>query len=366
MGGRVSRSGFALVELLVALALAVTLAAGWLGLYRSQARVVGTQALRADLQQAMRLAEHELALRTRMAGRGGLPGSSAIEVWDDVPTGTRIGSAYSAKVAPGSDLLILRGVFEGEIYELAGAPTIDGPSGEVSIARTNGAGEEQALEVLAADARREPGGALLLTDLSGSDVCRVVELVSAEEIEPSGGLRLRFRTSGSPAVSIYSELCPPEVPIERLDGLGILQEVRYYIRVDPTGPSRLTRAWYRPGSDVPSVGSPRDGQDLLDYARDLQVALGADLDGDGLIADEAPGVDDEWWFEEPDDVPDTDALAPRRARITLLLQAARAESGYLAPSPGEIENRRYAEWDALPVVDRRLRMARTTFSVERR
>ncbi len=372
------RRGFTLIEAAIALAVGLLLVGGILTLVRGQIRSVRRQSLAADLQQSLRIAVDEITRRARSAGRGGLE-VTAIALEDNVPPGRRVGGRSAGAVAPESDILILRGVFDDPIYEIATSEVESPSSGRVHVRAVTSGGASQSLTALADRAADEVGGALLLAGPAASVGCVVVELTGHEIVAESAPgvpeqLALSYRATGSELAAGYAALCEPLLPIGTATRLGMLEEYRYYVRHDPEAAAelfrpRLARARFRPGSETPHPGSPAGGVDLVDHALDLQIALGADLDRDGAVEEAA--VPDEWLWNDPGDAagdPEWSKISPQWVRFTLLLRAARAEPGYLSPALDRIENRLFHETTS-PTGDpevRRFQRGRVEATVRRR
>lgn len=71
----------------------------------------------------------------------------------------------------------------------------------------------------------------------------------------------------------------------------------------------------------PDNGGPRPATALAAGVRDLQVALGHDGDGDGVLF-ETRRVDDEWLFNVAGDRAPTELLAPSAVRLTVVVESA--------------------------------------------
>lgn len=373
MDRTLSRRGFSLVELLTVLGLGLVLVAGLLSLFRVHAAVARRQSQTADLQQSLRIARHELARFCRMAGRGGLPADAAAAVRNNVAPGSRIGGPGTPGVVPGTDVLVVRGVFEGAMLEAAAtggrgpgpSPSAGGIAGGLTLSRRRETGAGRDLEVLARSVNRRQGEALLLSDGSGSVRCAVVELTGVAGSRSEDGalveLDVEVRSSGSEAADGYRRLargCSP-MPPSAVSRAGLLEEHRFYLRRDgrPAGAGsrhRLSRVRFYPGSDRVHPSSPKTGVALVDYALDLQAALGFDLDGDGSIVED-PGAGrgaDEWLYNDPRDASAAGSWPRERLeliRATLMLRAARATRGHVAPRRERLEDHVHdpaaAPWD---------------------
>ncbi|MGH9362685.1 MAG: PilW family protein, partial [Thermoanaerobaculia bacterium] len=141
---------------------------------------------------------------------------------------------------------------------------------------------------------------------------------------------------------------------------GLLEEYRFYIReqrVDPADPAsdlapRLARARMIPGTGVAHGNDPTNANakvDIADNIRDLQVALGIDLNGDRVIAD-AGSATDEWLGNHANDMANPalwEGVAPNRPpnvyyiRVSTLAQTDRRDPDYQAPPLVGLENRSY-------------------------
>ena len=111
-----ARSGFTLLELVVALLIVAAVIVGALALFDSTYRLSSTQLDRVDLQQSLRIAQREMSRMVRLAGRGGLPARVAVRVDHNVTGLNLLGDADSPAVADGTDVLTVRGVFQAPVY----------------------------------------------------------------------------------------------------------------------------------------------------------------------------------------------------------------------------------------------------------
>src|SRR6185436_4237235 len=106
-------AGFTLVELLVSLAVTAVLILGVLATFDFSSRMNRVQMNVADMQQSLRIAQSEMVKVGRMAGRGGLPANFAVQLTNNVASGTKlITTEASTEVLEGTDVLTLRGVFD--------------------------------------------------------------------------------------------------------------------------------------------------------------------------------------------------------------------------------------------------------------
>ena len=122
-------SGFTLLEMLIAVLLGAMVLAGALELFDSANRVSRVQTNVTDMQQSLRAAQYDVVRLLRMAGRGPLPlrsgarqmpGGVALQVVNNVPQNTQIGftAGSGPTVLGGTDILVIRGVFNSSLYQV--------------------------------------------------------------------------------------------------------------------------------------------------------------------------------------------------------------------------------------------------------
>lgn len=408
-------AGFTLIELMLALTLTVMVMVGVLTIFQTSARLARNQTQLADLQQNLRVALYDTQRYARMAGRGGLPTSlapnnpylgkmlpngAAIEIDNNVPTNTKIDGTVAAgpAVVPGTDILTVRGVLFGSVYQSeVSVPKFS--ANTITVGRLSAMGVEQDLEVLADAVERAEGGdpeALIVVSPLGSSLYGIVELtggsVSEETISGQDEIKsvtLNFITTGGTRQTTYLQLMPSGVFPPQMTSaayVGVLEEYRYYVRDtsgltapsdDPLAPPsppganrglvpRLSRARFYPGTDVPHKTNPSLAEDVADNVLDLQIALGVDANGDGIVADAADNTD-EWLFNDPDDVLDSGAPSTwvwngsplELMRITALVRTDQRDLKYVSEAIDVIEDHLYSEpdtpADSAQLQDRRYR-----------
>lgn len=424
--------GFSLVELLVSLLILTLILVAVLTLFDRSTRIARAQTQIADMQQAVRVSQHQLVRTVRMAGRGGLPmlrldeddpptvdvedhllpRGVAVAVRNNVEEGALVAPDFpgSPAVAERTDVLTVRGVLNGSLYQLdpaAPGSRIDPEAsrGAISVPALSPTGVRQPLSDLCDQLLDDGGGALptalVLVGVAGEETYAVVEAAGVEGCGGDGGgtLSVRYDLAGIHAAS-YRQLSPAApgadngtLPphLRAVAYLGVLEEYRYYIREDPAPAAlrddavpvrRLSRARVYPNTDRPFAGSAQNlRQDLADDIVDLQVALGVEnrnqaLDPDEMVTENVgdggevdPAGDDEWLFNSAaDDAGDVckwngvggDACAggvPHRLyylRVTTLGRTGQPDPTHQDPEIGAIEDRPYAALDA----DRDQRMYR--------
>lgn len=354
------RAGFTLVEVLVGLALALLLAAGLAAILQNQRRIVQRQAQSADLQQSVRILGGELARVVRASGRGGLPAAIALETRNNVGEGSRIGGPATPRVLGASDVLIARGVFEGPLAVMAAVESRGGDRFDLLLRSQGPLGTSQSLDGFVEVVEEASVEALLLAGSHGAGVA-IVELIGGSvELDPRGApgsIVLTVRTSGSERADGYRRLVDSVgawLDPKETTQVGIVSEYRLYVRLasDPFGGgelSRIARARFYPGTELVHPSAPSAGEDLVDHALDLQVALGFDLDGDGEISEGARAGDraaDEWLMNDAGDDPADETWAESGAllvRVAGWLSSARAQLGYVSAARDRLEDRIYGE-----------------------
>lgn len=387
-----SGSGFTLLEMIVAILVASFVLVALLGVFDFTNKLARAQTQITDVQQSLRSAQYDAVRLVRMAGRGPLPartagkllpGGLAVEVVNNVPAGTRIGYAASTgpEVVPLSDILVIRGVFGSSLFQVN---HVDPASfarsetgGTVTIESTTPTGVPQDLApILAAVCEQEAPDALVLVSPLDDAVFAVVELDPAASragtpCAADSGLatsaEIAFKTAGGSHTAAYLALSPDGAIPSALTSvafLGILEEHRFYVREvfsDPDDPDslrtpRFSRARVYPGSDAPYRDDPQQWQnDIADNIFELQVALGIDTDGDGVIVDSGD-AGDEWLFNHPSDdpgearwnvvePPTLPARAPRfyHLRMTTIARTGVSDRGYQTPVLDFVEDHSYRE-----------------------
>ena len=174
---------------------------------------------------------------------------------------------------------------------------------------------------------------------------------------------MNLKIGGGTHVSEYLALSPGGVFPATLTSalfIGVLEEHRFYIREDYSIPGddtsplspKLTRARMVPGTNLMHPGAADNiAIDIADNIFDLQIALGIDLDADGLVDVEDAGGNpldtdsDEWlWNDDGDNLAlawNTSTL--RHVRLTVLGQTLAADRQYVSEAIDTLENRDYSE-----------------------
>lgn len=346
--------GYTLIELLLVLVVVVMIVVATLDLFDGMGRVARVQVDLADLQQSQRVAQNELVRLVRMAGRGGLherpvavPGEvsvaalAPIAVRNNVTAGGRVVVAgQPAQASPGSDVLVVRGVFGSPVFRVdyvdaaSWTPPGSDPAGPafgrgtIVLRGVTPTGLPQDLGALGDAIAAGSPEALVVADALDEDVL-VAELLPGESTFEPGDedvvgdevARIAFRVRGSALADRYAQLSPggAATSIDKVLSVGLLEEHRFYVRDGGDGPA-LLRARVFPNSET-----LYDGEIDVEVApgvEDLQVALGFDSplagyfacdpnveDVDDSIVDDGGGNDD-WLFNAAADDPTAVPWAP--------------------------------------------------------
>ncbi len=370
------QAGFSLIELVISLILSVGLLTVVLTAFASTNELARSHISLAESQQSGRIAMHEVSRLVRMAGRGGLNGrlipdpagtpnvvsSSALEVRDNVgfagtSTEVLIGWPASPTAIYGSDILTVRGVMNGTMYQLAigssftlmdqsGVPATPDTAaqGALLVRSVNPAGLAQDLEKLLSAVEGGQTVPLLLVSSDEDNIHAVVQLTNVEVTaeDDSGGpqeVRLRFNIqSGSMELDGYRSLYNANTPglpaaLRSVSLVGVVEEHRFFVREsysvagDTSSEVRHKLAVMRvlPGSEAPMGDISSATQDVVDDISAFQVALGflsilgpppIDRNNDGQITiddqeinESTTGDNDDWLFNGPSDDP-TDPAQP--------------------------------------------------------
>ena len=126
-----SSRGFTVLEALLAAGLFGSVSAALFAALSTQMGAVRSRVVLAGLDQILQIARAELQRSVRLAGLGGLEPARALEIQGRVAPRTRIGRS---EVAPGTDVLIVRGALSAHVWDL---------DSSTPLRQTEGAGEIQ-------------------------------------------------------------------------------------------------------------------------------------------------------------------------------------------------------------------------------
>ncbi len=325
--------GFSLIELLVAMLIAVEILVAGALVFDFNNRMAQVQTQITDLQQSLRIAQTDMARLVRMAGRGGLPSELApgavfnpsdpipalsglaLEVRSNVTSANHFvgrGTTVSPAAIDGTDILTIRGCLSTSVYQLNPLefewdPDDDGVANQASLVinKISVAGVRQPLKPLLDEINAYPSGPgikgkLILVSPESRSVYGIAEITGVPTVGGSASDpdSLTFTTTlkldtNSPLNPIDTDLVVParRFPPKMTASYGcFLEEYRYYVyekagdALTPQFP-RLARARFEPGTEEPYQGDSANFQlDLADGVFDLQVALGLDTDYPSTVA----------------------------------------------------------------------------------
>ncbi len=282
--------GMTLVEALVGLLLLSLVLVALLALLDLSVGAAAAQGAVADLTESLRFARAALARAARMAGSGGLPlvvdsGAGLRPVALEVDDNVQGGSVGGRVVVDGTDVLRVRGILTGVLYDLgpgdadlaagvvtlAAASTLDGRPRALEVPPTP-AGHPLLLRLVHPLAIRAVVGGGLVIARHYSDY-RVVEVAGAEwsdeaEAEDEGTwVRLRIDAAGVGSLNPGGRVAP--ACSSCTTAAAFLDDLAFFVGVNEAGGPSL----YRCRGDAVA-------EELVPDISDLQVALGCDVDAD--------------------------------------------------------------------------------------
>jgi hypothetical protein len=390
-------AGFTVIEVVVALFVLVIVLVGTLALFDASNRIARTQVHIADMQQSLRIGHDEMVRMARVAARGWVINSTNWKPEDQIQLAVDnagpavyIGNATDPeyKVEPGTDVLRIRGVIAGSMFELdvdeqnscAQQPTGAGGtvggcsmgSVEVTARRLSRSGLQQDLDQLKRAKDDGNDFNLLVVSLQG-EVARIDGEVSA--LSPTSGTPTEATLTVDATTAEGDWLAKMEE--HHLVMMGIVEEYAFYIR-ENDGKPRLAMARFKPGTNQPYGGDPANlRQDIADDIIDLQVALGIDkytdtnLDGLIDVFDKGDGVVDatEWFHAGVAGVGAPPALGTegdlQLVRINTLARTQGRDFQFVSKAIDHIENHTYNEASTVDVIARshRRRLLQTVLNL---
>jgi len=273
---RRSEAGFTLIELLVSLAVTAALILGVLATFDFSARMNRVQMHVADMQQSLRIAQNEVVRFARMAGRGALPANLALQVTNNVPSGTTlVPSKAATEILAGTDVVRVRGVLGSTVYQI---DTVN-PSAVYGWSDADGKGWATVFptaqgvpqDLVALEDKAKQKETLVLLDGSG----RIAAVEVERTVKDGVNLRVEFKKHPNEGVlGIMSS------DVKKLVSLGVLEEYAFYVRSQGGEAPTLARARLEPGSSQPYQGDLDNVTlDLADNILDLQAAYAVGVAG---------------------------------------------------------------------------------------
>lgn len=297
---RSGERGFTLIEMVISLAVMLQIMVATFLVFESNRRLSQVQTATAEMQQSLRIGQHDMVRLLRMGGRGGLPLQDpnqaiatpeppipfglALLVRNDIGSNEHIvvANTTSPRVMEGTDVLTVRGALNSPVYILdrdkpntAGTRgftlNADGVSGSVEVCWQVAAGLRQDLDVLVnlVDAT-QPGftfrpESLIMVSSFDDRKYAVVELVAGSTLNASNtcvaidadddgavddtGVTLNFISEGGVHTPAYNQISPggdttaeiqarlAEFVSEGISYIGVLEEYRYYVRDEADSPA---------------------------------------------------------------------------------------------------------------------------------
>jgi len=335
-------SGFTIVELLVATLILAAVFVFFLSLLEGTSTVATAQNDLADVSETLRFTVEELVRIVRMAGTGGLPllapgpgggmNVLAVDVQDNVAGGAAVFGGLEA--LEGTDVLTLRGVITGELYDVVGAGDITDLGGGTSYRVTvdpvspySGQAHELVTPPVGTPVLFSSKWELPVT--LGSGQVRyfnkynigLVTAASLDGSDPSAPLILDLKTSGSndaenEILALNEDGTFQPFQNEFIIAIGFLDDMVFFISENSEGEPAL---FLYTRSDDTAI-------ELVPGIRSLQVALGCDVSPtDGHLAELGQSADDdEWFFNVPGDRAPTavEIGALHEVRISVVARSA--------------------------------------------
>ena len=292
--------GFTLIEMTVSLVVMLQILVAAFLIFEANRRLSKVQTEVAEMQQSLRIGQHDMVRLLRMAGRGGLPLQDPNQVISTpeppVPFGLAltvrnaiganehivVSNTTSPRVLEGTDVLTVRGALNNPVYivdrdeNTAGAPrgfvmNGDETSGSVEICYQVEVGLSQDLSSLVELIDSSQPGysfrpeSLIMVSSFDDRVYSVVELApgslltatkTCPLVDGDGdgsindtGVTLNFISDGGTNTPSYNGLSPGgddtasvknrmrQFVAEGVSYVGVLEEYRYYVRDDADSPT---------------------------------------------------------------------------------------------------------------------------------
>lgn len=348
---RPPQDGFTLIELLVSMLVLVFLIIGLLQLLDASAHVSKVQNDVAEMTETLRFTIQEMVRTLRMGGTGGLPllapgaGGTlsvlAVSVDDNVAGGSQsFGTGSDTRtVRAATDVLTVRGVIGGELYDVRGAVAIGGVDPNYTIRldpESPYSGQQQEL--------REPevGTPVLMTTIWELPVPLVngqtrffskynIGLTTSSTSNSDGSLDVAFTSLAanedqSAILALNEDGTFQPFQEEYVITAGFLDDLVFFIGDNDLGEPALY-LYQRSDQSV---------TELVANVADLQVALGCDVNpSDGALTEVgAAAGDDEWFFNVAGETaPSAQQMALlHEVRLSLVARSAHHDPWWTSPA----------------------------------
>jgi len=294
--------GFSLVEALLSLLILCLVIAAFLGMLINFSKITRIEGALAEDNERIRFAVAGLLGKIRSAGCGGIPlvyspseGSFeplALDIVDNAPGGCRFSSSITGKifswtsnrpVVPGTDVLRLRGVLSGPLWDV-GEENLSSPV--LSVPRIS------PWSGLPQDISSIPGGrahALLVTGGIPLDIrvdrgamlhgpsYRLVEICE-DPVKESNHLKIIFDDSETQGYRNLNPLMESHIEGEGISRAGLVDDLVFFIGENNFGERSLYRIRVHTNN-----GTIQRAEEMVPGVFDLQLALGCDEDLDGRV-----------------------------------------------------------------------------------
>ncbi|MCP4664433.1 MAG: hypothetical protein GY856_54310 [bacterium] len=386
-------AGFTMVEIMIALLVLIEVMLAILVMFDATNKLARSQTFLTELQQSQRVAQQQVVSLVRMSGRGGLVAYVALDAAAPfngdpdtaVPRGLLITNNHpggeldpgnaDTEVLAGTDVITVRGVLSTPIYTVnSESPTHfvvndNNPTdlvGTIEIYEDVLPGTPLGNDIEDLRKVRDEGLKVPLIVVSDRDdaVYGLLEFdFNQGDLDPAEGVPASIvtRINGGDNSADYLGLSNFTITFpggsfkSNLDGVGfvgIIEEYRFYIRPvqeNPNDPQSRVAHRLAVARFLAGTTTFLDFQDVADNIIDLQVALGVDLNRDGVILD-AGDATDEWLFNHSaDDVnfvdPDNSTMLGQEplyyVRLSTIAFTDRPDVGYVAPPLTQLEDHVY-------------------------
>lgn len=332
--------GMSLVEALVGILLLSLVFIAFFSMLDMSARVAKSQGNISDATENLRFSVAALVKNVRMAGTGGVPlvydgGSGltplALEVDDNV-SATNIGGRTTLA---NTDVLTVRGVITGELYDI-GQAAVNSPPSQVVVTRIDPFAPATLQDL---SMPSTPVGSLLLIGLQRPlnvqsttipgvrkySQYRVVSVTDAsfDSATPPTTMTISFNGSAAAASSLNWGGSYTTFTNTDAFATGFLDRLQFFIANNDAGEPTLYR-FHGTGS----------AEELVPNVSNLQVALGCDLNQNGLVEDS------EWFLSKahPGAPTGDQMITLSEVRLSVVARAQDPDMNYTEPQTGQPEN----------------------------
>jgi prepilin-type N-terminal cleavage/methylation domain-containing protein len=346
--------GFSLIEVVIALAVFAVLVAGFLTALERSATVSQTHNEIAEINESLRYTIAEMVRMIRMAGTGGLPllapGAGgglnvlAVDVVDDVETGTlSFGSPPKAPI-PGTDVLTLRGVIGGSLFDVQGTTAIQSTGATSYQVRIEDSspftGHQQGLIVPAVGTPILFTAAWELPVTLANGQTRyfskynigLITSASIDTVDPLHPLVIDFKTQGATdaenmIIALNEDGTFQPFQEKYVITAGFLDDLVFFVGENDAKEPALFL--YTRADDTVT--------ELVANVASLQVALGCDIgpvDGELTEVGDSPD-DDEWFYNVAGDTAPSalDVAALQEVRVSVVVRSATPDNGWKETAP---------------------------------